>query len=331
MQNLWKTLPKPFTVLAPMEDVTDVVFREIMTMLPRPDVFFTEFTNADGLSSRGHDRVVQKLTYTENQRPIVAQIWGMNPETMRKAAEEVKELGFDGIDINMGCPVPAVIKRGAGAGHIGNYEQTKEIIDAVKEGAGEMPVSVKTRLGQTTIIADEWIPFLLKQNLAALTIHGRIAAQMSKGDADWNMIGNAVTMRNEHAPETVLVGNGDIMSYAQVVEKHEAHKVDGVMIGRGVFSNPWIFEKTLTPATHTKQEYIDILLKHIALFDDTWGKNKNFELMKKFFKMYVKDFDDASLMRQQLMECKTRTQIEDTVRNLLQSTYGPTGGTVSET
>jgi nifR3 family TIM-barrel protein len=316
MTNFWKTLPKPFTVLAPMEDVTDVVFREIVAEIARPDVFFTEFTSSDGLASRGRERVARKLMLTENQRPCVAQIWGNDPAKMGAASAFVGELGFDGIDINMGCPVPAVIKKCAGAGMIGNMELTKKVLDEVKKGAGDMPVSVKTRLGYDKIITDEWIGFLLDQNLAALAIHGRVATQMSKGDADWGEIGRAVKIRDVRAPETLIVGNGDIKSYAQVLEKHKEFGVDGAMIGRGIFHDPWIFEKSPESRLHKKEEYISILIRHLTLYEETWGRSKNFEMMKKFFKMYVKDFEGANELRQQLMERRNFPEMMEIIDNI---------------
>ncbi len=310
MQNFWQTLQKPFLVLAPMDDVTDVVFREIIAVnLPRPDVFFTEFASADGLCSRGAEQVKRKIRLTENQRPVVAQIWGNHPDKFLEAAKLVQELGFDGIDINMGCPVEAVVKKGSGAALCLNHELAGKIITAVKEGAPNLPVSVKTRLGLTKIVTEDWITFLLKQDLAALTVHGRIAADLSKVPANWEEIGKAVAIRNAIAPQTLLIGNGDIESYAQAKEMHEKFGVDGVMIGRGIFANPWVFEKTLTPTKHEKAEYIDLMLKHVAMHTEVWGKSKNFEMLKKFFKMYVKGFDGANELRVKLMLCKTPEQV----------------------
>lgn len=309
--NFWQKLPKPFTVLAPMDDVTDVVFREVVAGGARPDVFFTEFTNADGLTSEGFDRVSQKLKYTENQRPIVAQIWGNNPETMFGAAKIVKELGFDGVDINMGCPVREVVKRNAGAGLIGNFDLSKKIIDAVKKGAKGIPVSIKTRLGKNTNIAVEWATFLLKEKIDALTIHGRTAKQMSKGEADWEEIGAIVQIKKEISPDILLIGNGDIENYDQALKMHKKYGVDGIMVGRGIFTNPWVFQKE--NVNHTSGEAIDMLKEHLSLFDKTWGDKKNFAIMKKFFKMYIKGFDGANKLRQLLMDCQSLTE----TRNLL--------------
>lgn len=311
MVNFWKDLPKPFLALAPMENVTDFVCREIFSELPRPDVFFTEFTSAQGLFSEGRNETIQKLKYSKNQRPIVAQIWGTSPEILYKAAALVQENKFDGIDINMGCPDKTVVKNGAGSALIKNHALTKEIIHAVKAGANDLPVSVKTRIGFDEDKTEEWISFLLKQNINALTIHGRLATQMSKGCANWEEIACAVKIKNQISPETLIVGNGDIESFTQADEMHKKCKVDGIMIGRGIFSNPWVFERSRDIKMRQKEEYIEILLKHMKLYNNTWGKTKNFEVMKKFFKMYVKDFPGANKLRQKLMETKNSSQVEE--------------------
>lgn len=308
MTNFWQKLPKPFTVLAPMDDVTDNVFRQVVMKAGRPDVFFTEFVSSDGLVFNSHGVPLRKLTFTPNQHPIVAQIWGTNPENMEKAAKIVVDLGFDGIDINMGCPVREVMKRGAGAGLIGNYDLSGEIIISVKKGAGVLPVSVKTRLGKNDNIARDWCSFLLKQNIAALTIHARTAKQMSKVPADWEEIGKMVKIGNKISPETIIIGNGDVKSYKEVGDLSEKYGVDGVMIGRGIFANPWVFARDTKE--HSRQDYIDLLLKHIDLFEKTWGETKNFAIIKKFFKMYINNFKGASILRQKLMEAKSFEEIK---------------------
>lgn len=295
--------------LAPMEDVTDAAFRQMLTILPKPDVMFTEFTSADGLCSIGKSKLIQKFKFTQNQRPIVAQIFGANPNTLQKAAKLVNELDFDGIDINMGCPVKEVVSKGAGAALAKNFGLTKKIIEAVKKGAGDMPISIKTRLGYDSIITEEWSGFLLEQKIAGLAIHGRIATQMSQGEANWEEIGKVVKLKNKIAPETVIIGNGDINNYKQAKEMCRKYGVDGVMIGRGVFHNPWIFEKTLKPKIHSKEEKIQMLIKHLEIYQEIWGSTKNFEIMKKFFKIYIKDFDEAGQLRQKLMECHKHDEV----------------------
>lgn len=312
MTNFWQKLPKPFTVLAPMDDVTDNVFRKVINATARPDVFFTEFTNADGLSSKGANIVSRKLIFDPDQHPIVAQLWSNNPQSMFKAAKIVKTMGFDGIDINMGCPVREVIKKSAGAGLIGKYDLSKSIIDAVKDGADGLPVSVKTRLGISVNIAEEWATFLLSQNLSALTIHARTASQMSKGLADWDEIAKIVKIKNKIAPKTVIIGNGDVKSYTEVLEKHKIFGVDGIMIGRGIFGNPWIFDVN-SLISHKKSEYIELLLKHLDFFElenqDHKTMMKRFPALKKFLKMYINNFEGASLLRQRLMEVNTPEKV----------------------
>ncbi|HUC94684.1 MAG TPA: tRNA-dihydrouridine synthase [Candidatus Saccharimonadales bacterium] len=312
MINFWQKLDKPFTVMAPMDDVSDNVFRQIILSTGRPDVFFTEFANADGMVHGANGIPLRKLDFTPGQHPIVAQIWGTDPINMEKAAKIVKKLGFDGIDINMGCPVRDVVKKGAGAGLIGSYSLSEKIIRAVKEGSGGLPVSVKTRLGKNENIAKDWASFLLKQGISALTVHGRIAKQMSKGEANWVEIGKIVEIKNEIAPETLIIGNGDVKSYREVLDKHKKFGVDGVMIGRGVFADPWVFGKDLKK--HTKKEYLTLLLKHAELFEKTWGEKKNFAVMKKFFKMYIKDFAGANQMRIKLMNTENFTEVRDVIK-----------------
>ena len=305
MKNFWEKLTKPFTAMAPMDDVTDNVFRQVILRSGRPDVIFTEFANVDGLIHGANGIPLGKLAFTPDQHPIVAQIWGTDVLNMEKAARMVAKLGFDGIDINMGCPVREVVKKGAGAGLIGNYELAGALIDAVKKGAGKLPVSVKTRLGNKTNIAEEWVAFLLKKDLAAITIHARTAKQMSKRPADWEEIGKIVEMRNKIAPETLIIGNGDVTSYKSVLEMREKYGVDGVMIGRGVFANPWVFVKNTDKDTHTKKEYLDMLAFHLDLFEKTYKGRKNFAVLKKFFKMYIKGFRGANALRINLMETKS--------------------------
>lgn len=311
MANFWQLLPKPFLVQAPMDDVTDFVFREIIGQIAKPDVFFTEFTSADGLFSKGHDVVMRKLKYSENQRPIVAQIWGKNPEYLYKASGLVRDLGFDGVDINMGCPDKSIMRSGAGGSLIGNCDLAREIIDSVKNGAGNLSVSVKTRLGYDGVITEDWIGFLLEQNLDAITIHGRTAKQMSKGEANWEEVGKAVKLKNKISPKTILIGNGDILNYCAAKKMFDDFDVDGIMIGRGLFSDPWVFEKTPKVNLHAREEYVGILLEHLRLHNETWGNTKNFAIMKKFFKMYIKDFAGANELRQNLMESTNSMQVEE--------------------
>lgn len=283
--NFWNNLRKPFFCLAPMEDVTDSVSRQIVISCGRPDVCFTEFTNVDAIEHRGG---LERLVYTEVERPIVAQIWGTDPAKFASAAEYIKELGFDGIDINMGCPVRDVVKIGACSAMIGKNVQVAEIIAATREAG--LPVSVKTRVGINKIITEDWIGFLLEQNLAAITIHGRTAKEMSKVPAHWDEIGKAAKLQRK----TLIIGNGDVQDLDDAKEKVERYGVDGVMIGRAAINNPWIF----SGRNGTKEERINLLKKHYEL--------EKGERFKKFVKAYINGFDGARELRSELMDDLTK-------------------------
>lgn len=310
MKNFWKTLKRPIAILAPMEEVTDLVFREIISTTAKPDVFFTEFTSADAIFSKGYDRIIKKLLFTKNQHPIVAQLWGSTPANYEKAAKFIVELGFDGIDINMGCPDRSVMRRNSGAALINDFKLAEEIINAVKKSTPEIPLSVKTRLGSDSKQTKEWLTFLLSQELSALSIHARTAQAMSKGTADWGEIGKTVKLRDSLKLDTLIIGNGDVIDYKDIVLKHKKYGIDGAMVGRGIFQNPWLFDKSENPVNHSKKDYLDLLIKHTRLFNEKWGKTKNFEIMKKFFKVYVKGFKGADDLRQRLMAAKNYIDVE---------------------
>jgi tRNA-dihydrouridine synthase len=311
MPSFWKLLKRPITVLAPMEDVTDFVFREIIADIGKPDVLFTEFTNADALSSEGRKDAIRKLLYSEKQRPIVAQIWGATPNNYFKAAQYIEELKFDGIDINMGCPDKKVMKVKSGASLITDKELALELIQTVKQGAPKLPLSVKTRLSSNKKATEDWVSFLLEQKLDALIIHCRSTKEKSKGEAHWDEIGKAVKLKDKISPETTIIGNGDVKSYAEVLDKHKTYGVDGVMIGRGVFSNPWVFERKLEPTNHNISDYIELLRKHLSLYNKTWGDTKNFENMKKFFKVYINNFRGSNTLRKKLMKCHSYEEVTE--------------------
>ena len=304
LHNIWTDLTAPFFVLAPLDDVSDTVFRQVVAKAAKPDLFFTEFTNVDGYFSPGQASVGRKLRWdSQVEQPLIAQIWGKQPENYFRMALELTQKGFAGIDINMGCPEKSVVKSGNGAGIIGDFERAAAIIKAVQDGSnGKLPVSVKTRLGINTIITEEWASFLLRQGLAALTIHGRTAKEMSKVPAHWDEIGKVVKLRDELAPATKIVGNGDVLSRAQGLALAQQWGVDGIMIGRGVFQNIHVFEKE--PTRHSAEELVSILTYHLNLHERTWAGQKHFEPLKKFFKIYVNGFANASAMRAELMDCK---------------------------
>lgn len=304
--NIWQKLSKPIFMLAPMEDVTDTVFRQILLTTGRPALFFTEFTNVDGLESAGHDMVSKRLKFLPKEKPIIAQIWGMKPENYYKAAKELMEMGFDGIDINMGCPQADVVRHGACSALIKNHPLATEIIQATKEGSkDQIPVSVKTRIGYSVIQTDEWIGFLLSHNLSALTVHGRTAREMSKVPAHWNEIGKVVKIRDEMGLNTLIIGNGDVVSLAEAKEKSEKYGLDGIMIGRGIFHNPWLFNSKVDPSEKTLKERIQLLYDHVDLYNKIWGENKHYPTLKKYFKIYLSGFDGAAEIRSKFMETTT--------------------------
>lgn len=311
--NFWRDLPRPFFVLAPMEDVTDVVFRHVVAKAARPDVFFTEFTNTESFCHpEGKKSVRGRLIFTEDEQPIVAHIWGDKPEKFREMSIGMAEMGFSGVDINMGCPVPNVAGNGQGAGLIRRPEVAAKIIQAAK--AGGLPVSVKTRLGYSRI--DEWRDWLthvLKQDIANLSIHLRTRKEMSKVPAHWELIPEIKKLRDEIAPDTLLTINGDIPDRKTGLELAEEYGVDGIMIGRGIFKNPFAFEKE--PKEHTTKELLDLLRFHLDLYDhySKEGELRSFKALQRFFKIYVKGFHGASELRNQLMS----TESTDDVRAML--------------
>lgn len=343
-----------------MDDVTDVCFRQIVAEegLPtglsaealakgeasakagKPDIFFTEFVNVEALCSPGREVHGRRLEFTGDQRPIVAQIWGKEPEHFRTVAAELVAMGFDGIDINMGCPDRTVLKNGLCSALIEDHARAAEIIAAVKEGARcgvmvrcpasrpfvarpsashlrvtrrghepspqfpSVPVSVKTRLGIRKPVTEEWIGFLLEQGLDAITIHARTVKDMSKVPAQWGEIAKAVRLRDAMKSSTVVIGNGDVVSRTQAIAYAEEYGVDGVMIGRGIFQNLWLFHPEKCDQSISLQERLRVLRRHIELYRDTWGDTRSFAILKKFLKIYIAGFPGAAEMRKRLMETK---------------------------
>ncbi len=307
-ENFWAALPKPFFVLAPMEDVTDVVFRHVVKEAGAPDVFFTEFTNSDSFCHPdGKDSVRGRLTFTEDEQPMVAHIWGDKPAFFKEMSIQLAEMGFKGIDLNMGCPVPNVAERGKGSGLILRPEVAKELIQAAK--AGGLPVSVKTRIGFTEQSELEgWISHLLKQDIANLSIHLRTRKEMSKVAAHWELIPRIVELRNELAPQTLITINGDIPDRQTGLELAEKYGVDGIMIGRGIFKNPFAFEKEARE--HSSEELIALLRLQLDL-QDHYAQiiPRSITGLHRFFKIYVKGFPGANDLRVQLMNTKTTNEV----------------------
>jgi nifR3 family TIM-barrel protein len=318
--NFWKSLKRPVFTLAPMEDVTDTVFREIVLSVSDSNylhVLFSEFISTDGLCHEvGGPKVRHRLQINESEREllneknvkIVAQIWGTHPDKFYKATKLICEEGqFDGIDINMGCPVKKIVKQGGCSALIALPDLAKEIVLATKE-ASNIPVSIKTRIGINKVITEEWLPHLLECHPALITVHGRIQKQQSEGLADWNEVKKAVELRNSLSPETLIHGNGDVYSIEDSFTKMRDYHVDGVMIGRGIFHNPWFFNKNADEKL--PEEKLDLLWIHTQLFTETWGKGKNFATLKRFFKIYTNGFPGAHQIRARLMETNSTEEVK---------------------
>lgn len=298
-----------------MADVTDVPFRTIVAQCGRPDVFYTEFISAHGLASSGRERLLKDLAFTESEHPIVAQFFGTKPEHLFAAGQLARELGFDGVDINMGCPDRSVMKQGAGIALCKEPALAQELIHALRDGY-RGPTSIKTRLGlYRPEEMDTWIPALLEAKPDALIVHGRTMKEASKVPVHWDLISRAARMC--HDAGVICIGNGDVMSRTQGVELAERWDVDGIMVGRGIFHNPWLFSE-VEPREHAPDERIALLREHIVLWRTQWegnpstssGLRKSFDLMKKFFKVYISEWPGAADLRARLMECKTPEQVD---------------------
>lgn len=317
MQTFWDTLPKPFFVLAPLANVTDAAFRRMIAQHGKPHVLWTEFVSADGLclaTPEGKEKLLRDLVYVEGERPIVAQLFTSNPERMEKAAALARELGFDGIDINMGCPDSSIEKQGAGAALIKTPELAQEVIRAAKRGAGPLPVSVKTRLGYNKDILEEWLPKILAEAPAAVTVHARTRKEMSKVPARWERVKRAVEIRDELGSKTLIIGNGDALDMADAHKKAAESGADGVMLGRAIFGRPWLFSEKAEPALPTR---LRIAVAHAKLFEELLGDIKNFAIMKKHFKAYAEGFPGAKELRMELMETHSASQIEEIIERFI--------------
>lgn len=300
-----------------MDDVTDTVFRQVVAGCAPPDLYFTEFANVDGLQSPGRPRLLKKLKQTKVDQPLVAHIWGKNPDNFYKTAQQIVsgEFGnFVGIDLNMGCPVKTVVGHGVCSALIKDRPLAKAIIEATQQGSGgKLPVSVKTRLGYGSVDLT-WHEFLLGHDLDMLTIHGRTRAQMSKVPADWSLIGEIRTLRDQLAPDTLLVGNGDVESRQQGMQLAEQYKLDGIMIGRGVFHDPYIFAETSPWDEQSQQQRIALYKRHVDLFAATWLEGERpIHTLNKFCKIYINGFDGAKEMREQFMTAASIRELQDMI------------------
>lgn len=297
-----------------MEDVTDTVFRQVLCDIGKPDIFFTEFMNVNGYCSDGKEVVAKRISFEDIERPIIVQLWGNSPDNFAKATKEiVKKIKPYGIDINMGCSVRDVLKTGGGSALIKERELSNEIIDAVKENARDLPVSVKTRIGYDKIDYS-WIEFLLSKKLAMLTVHGRLAKEGYSTPSRWDIFKKIKELRDEISPDTLLIGNGDIADRKKGEELVKKYRLDGYMVGRGILTNPWFFSGR---EDISEEERLGILKKHLEIFGKTYGESKSFNTQKKYIKAYVSGFDGAGKLRDELMSANTIAEI-----NIVIGKYG---------
>jgi len=313
-KGFWKK-NGPIFVLAPMADVTDAAFRRIIAKYSKPyhpDAMWTEFVSCDGLCSDGRSALLKNLQFMEAERPIVAQFFGAKPDNFYQCALLAQELGFDGIDINMGCPDRSVEKQRAGAALMRDHKLAQKIIKETKRGAGDLPVSVKTRIGYDSDILDEWLPRLLETELAAVTVHARTREEMSRVPAHWEAVARAaeIARRYDSSPDRArIIGNGDIASLADAEGKVRQSGADGAMIGRGIFGNPWFFNKEKDINSISIEEKLSVMLEHTFLFEKLFNGKKNFDTMKKHYKAYVHGFDGVKELRVKLMTARDAGEV----------------------
>ncbi|MBY0110579.1 tRNA-dihydrouridine synthase [Patescibacteria group bacterium] len=322
MDSFWNKLEKPFFVLAPMADVTDPAYRRLIAETGKPDVSWTEFVSADGLfhtrEKKGmkdeENPLLRDLQYSEAERPIVAQFFSSTPEMMEYAASLALSLGFDGVDINMGCPDRSIEKQGAGAAHMKNPARAKEVIRAAIKGVqGKIPVSVKTRLGYNRFEYEEWLPQVLEEDIAALTVHLRTRKEMSLVPAHWELVPELVAIRDRVNPSVLLLANGDVKSISEAREKALATGLDGVMLGRGIFGNPWLFADRTDASPREKLEALLKLVQYFSLLTPP----KHFAILKKHFKAFVNGFDGAAELRGKLMDTTELSELEPLLKEAI--------------
>jgi nifR3 family TIM-barrel protein len=320
--DFWKKLKKPIMLIAPMSGVTDEAFRLMFLKHGSPDVFWTEFVAADGLFSKGKDYCLKILEHSPKEKPIVAQIFGSDPSNIEKATLLVKDLGFDGVDLNMGCPDKNIEKQGAGAALIKNPEAAINVIRAAKKVG--IPVSVKTRIGYDKNQIQGWLPVILKENISALIVHFRTKKDLYFAPAKWELAKEVVDLRDKYAPETLIIGNGDVKSLDEAKKLAEETGLDGIMVGRAVVGNPWFFSGKTT----TLLERLKVIIEHAKNFTGLHKKemNKNgqfkqFESIKKHFHAYTKNFRGAKELRDSLMKVKKFEQVNELVKKFIDETY----------
>lgn len=309
--SIWNQLKKPIVALAPMEDVTDIAFRQIVEEVAPADLYFTEFMNVDAYGTKGWPNVSRRLQKRDEETKLIAQIWGSDLDKFTAVAKELGERGFAGIDINMGCPVKKVVARNQGGGIIRVPEKASQVIKAVQAGAGDLPVSVKTRIGVEKIITEAWVTHLLQHNLAALTIHARTVKEQSAVPAHWDQVKLAVELRDKLAPNTLLLGNGDVRDRQHAEQLCRETGADGVMIGRGIFHNVAAFAQK--PTRLSPEDSLKTAKRHFGLYKE-YKPSTPFGAFKKFFKVYIHGFDGAVELRTQLNQTQSAGEIEEVFR-----------------
>lgn len=296
------------SALAPMEGVTDSVFRQILCDIGRPHLFLTEFLNVEGFCSKGRENVIHRLEFSRKEKPIIIQLWGNVPEYYVETIKYVKTLKPNGIDVNIGCSVRDVLSSGRCSALIKEKELVKEIVEAIKKEAGDIPVSVKTRLGYDNIDIEGWIGFLLKMNLDLITIHGRISKEGYSTPSRWDEIAKCVKLRDELSPNTLIVGNGDVKTLKQGKEYVKTYGVDGFMVARGILNNPWLFSGRKKDEI-SPEERAETLITHLKLFDKAWDGSKPFNSQKKYIKAYIGGFKGAHDLRKNLMRMNSTNEV----------------------
>jgi nifR3 family TIM-barrel protein len=350
--TFWQTLPRPILALSPMDGVTDQPYRHLQKKYGPPMLIYTEFTSAEGLClSQG--RLLRDLVYDETQRPIIAQIFGKRPEFFYQAAIIVCELGFDGVDINMGCPAKTVTQGGSGAGLIRTPLLAQEIVRATQQGVRDwangatvddcqhlpkrvaaqirarhatlppayqqrrpIPVSVKTRVGYETPIIDEWLPYLLEVAPVAIGIHGRTLEQGYTGEASWEEIGRGVDLARGSG--ILILGNGDIQSLAHAQQRVRNYGVDGVLVGRATYGNPFFFNAQHPPLSDENapepaliNQLAAIMVEHAQLYERTYQHYEKyfFSPMRKHLGWYARHMHGGKRLRIPLMQTNTPEQV----------------------
>ena len=315
MADFWKQLKKPIIGLAPMDGVTDYPARQIQIEVARPDILFTEFVCVEFLSARP-EKLKRRIYFGENERPLVAQIFGHTPSAFAGIVEKIAASGFDGLEINMGCPSRNVTKSGGGGALIGNFKLAGEIIRAtiaaIESTKKNIPLSVKTRIRESQTATREWFSFLAGFPFSAITIHGRILKQCLSGPVDWPAIEDAAEIVKSKG--ILYLGNGGITSLTEAKEKCVAHKLDGILIGKAAVGNPWIFKENYKPDI---KEILDTVVRHGELAQEFYGE-RNFSAVFKHFNGYVRGFDGCKQLRMELLKSKNIDEVKKIIHGFVE-------------